>query len=130
MKIVLNKSDLDDWYVIERAEHEGRVWLERTGPNGMKFMDSARISDACLEGTAEEMREIAKAIKDHGSASFRRCSVRVDGGYAYFCSPRNSKIEAVVPLEDAAEFADLALAMLNMTNDRAGTGLLHDRVGL
>lgn len=64
MKIVLKKSDfLDDWYVIERAHHEGRQWLERTGPNMMKLMDSARISDACLEGGGEQMLAIARAIK-------------------------------------------------------------------
>ena len=113
MKIVLNKSDsLDDWYTMERAEHEGRQWLEPTGPNSMQFMDSARISDACVEGTAEEMRELAKAIKARGSASFKRCAVRVDGERAYFCSPRNSTRDAEVPLADADEFADRALAAL------------------
>jgi hypothetical protein len=113
MKIVLVKSDsLDDWYVVERAEHDGCQWLEPTGPNSMRFMDSARISDACVEGTAEEMRELAKAIKARGAASFKRCAVRVDGERAYFCSPRNSTTEAEIPLVDADEFADSALAAL------------------
>lgn len=113
MKIVLNKSNsLDDWYVVERAEHEGRTWLEPTGPNSMKLMNSARISDACVEGTAEEMRQIAKAIKARGSASFNRCAVHIDGERAYFRSPRNSTVDAEIPLADADEFADQALAML------------------
>jgi hypothetical protein len=113
VKIVLQKSDsLDDWYTIERAQHEGRQWLEPTGPNSMQFMDSARISDACVEGTAAEMREIAQAIKARGSASFKRCAVRVAGERAYFCSPRNSTTDAEVPLADADEFADSALAAL------------------
>ncbi len=113
MKIVLQKSDwLEDWYTIERAQHEGRQWLQPTGPDGFQFMDSGRISDACVEGTAEEMTELAKAIKARGSASFKRCAVRVEGGTAYFCSPRNSTRAAAVPLADADEFADQALAAL------------------
>lgn len=113
MKIVLVKSDwLDDWYTVERAEHEGRTWMEPTGHNSMQFMDSGRISDACVEGTAEEMRGLAKAIKARDSASFKRCAVRVDGELAYFCSPRNSTRDAEVPLADADEFADQTLAAL------------------
>lgn len=113
MKLVLTKSDsLDDWYLVERAEHEGRQWLEPTGPNTMKFMDSARISDACVEGTAEEMVELAKAVKARGAASFGRCAVRVNGETAYFCSPRNSTRDGEVPLTDAEEFADKVLALL------------------
>lgn len=113
MKIVLQKSDwLDDWYTIELAEHEGRQWLEPTGPNSMTFMDSARISDACVEGTAEEMRTIAEAIKARGSASFKRCAVHVKGDLAYFRSPRNSTRDAEVPLADAEEFAGQVLAAL------------------
>ena len=113
MKIALQKSDcLDDWYTVERAEHEHRQWMERTGPNSMQLMDSGRISDACVEGTAEEMRALAKAIKARHWASFKRCAVRVEGESAYFCSPRNSTRDAVVPLADADEFADHALAAL------------------
>jgi len=113
MKIKLVKSDyLDDWYTVERAEHEHRQWMERTGPNCMKLMDSGRISDACVEGTAGEMRELALAIKARGEAEFRRCAVRVDGESAYFCSPRNSEVDGVVPLADADAFADQVLAEL------------------
>lgn len=113
MKIVLVKSDvLEDWYTVERAEHEHRQWFEPTGPNSMQFMDTARISDACVEGTAEEMRAIAEAIKARGSASFKRCAVHVKGEIAYFCSPRNSTRDAEVPLADAEEFADKTLAAL------------------
>lgn len=113
MKIKLVKSDgMDDWYTVERAEHEGRQWLEPSGPNCLRFMDSGRISDACVEGTAEEMREIALAIKARGSASFKRCAVNVHGEQAYFCSPRNSTTDGVVPLAEADAFADQVLAEL------------------
>lgn len=113
MKIVLEKSDcIDDWYCIERAEHEGRTWLERTEPNVLQFMDSARISDACVEGTADEMLDIAEAIKSRGSAEYRRCAVRVEGDTAYFWSPRNSTAEAAIPLADADDFAAQVFATL------------------
>lgn len=113
MKITLQKSDwLKDWYTIERAQHENRQWLAPLGGNGFQFMDSGRISDACVEGTAEEMRAIAEAIKARGSASFKRCAVHVKGEIAYFCSPRNSTRDAEVPLADAEEFADQVLAAL------------------
>lgn len=113
MKIKLVKSDdLSDWYTVERAEHEGRQWLERTGPNCMQWMDSGRISDACVEGTADEMRELAKAIKARGSASFKRCAVSVEDEQAHFCSPRNSTRDGVVPLADADAFANQVLAEL------------------
>ena len=117
MKIVLKKSDgLDDWYTIERAHHENRHWLEPTGQDSVQLMYSGRISDACVEGTAAEMIEIAKAIKSRGAASFKRCAVRVDGEHAYFCSPRNSERDAGISLVDADEFADQALAELTTPN--------------
>lgn len=76
----------------------------------MTFMDSARISDACVEGTAAEMLAIANAIKARHWVTFKRCAVRVEGDLAYFCSPRNSTRDAEVPLADAEEFADQVLA--------------------
>lgn len=113
MKIILQKSDcIEDWYTIERAQHDGRQWLEPTGTNSMRFMDSARISDACVEGSAAEMIELARAIKARGAASFKRCAVRVNGELAHFRSPRNSTSEAEIPLADADDFADQALATL------------------
>ncbi|MEY5098407.1 MAG: hypothetical protein RJA36_1126 [Pseudomonadota bacterium] len=115
MKIILKKSDhLDDWYTIVRAEHDGREWLERIGPSASRFMCSERLSpEACIEGTAEEMIELAEAIKARGAASFKRCAVRVDGENAYFCSPKNSERDAVVPLANADEFAAQVFAELH-----------------
>lgn len=112
MKLVLSKSNwVDGWYLIERAEHDGRKWFEQTEPNVMRFMDSARISDACVEGTAGEMLEIAEAIKSRGSYESRRCAVRVEGDTAYFWSPRNSTTEAAIPISDADNFAEQVFAM-------------------
>lgn len=122
MKILLEKSEwLDDWYTIVRAKHDGRQWLERAGSNGMKFMCSERISDACVEGTSEEMMQIAKAIKTRSSASFKRCAVWIKGDIAYFCSPRNSTIDAEVALEDADAFAESVIAQLRTPCSRGST---------
>ena len=94
-----------DWYVIERAEHEGKSWFEADSrcPGTASFQHSGRISDAEVEGTASEMLAIAEAIEERGSVSFRRCAVRVEGNVALFRSPRNSQREGICPLEDADE---------------------------
>lgn len=52
--------------------------------------DGAWISDASVEGTAEEMHEIARAIRRSGSYFARRCAVSWSNGCAEFHSPRNS----------------------------------------
>src|SRR5262245_3282866 len=73
--LVLRDSG-DDWWVIERANHDGRVWLERDAPNAMSLHCSARIGNADIEGTADEMRRIADAIKSQSNVSHRRCAAR------------------------------------------------------
>ena len=123
MKIILQKPEwLDDWFTIDRAHHERRTWFEMVESSGsVSFMDSAWISDACVEGSEAEMAEIAKAIKARRSVAFKRCAVRVDGGLAYFHSPKNSREAAAIPLADADEFADRVLAaLLPPTADQAG----------
>lgn len=52
--------------------------------------DGLQISDASVEGTAEEMHEIARAIRQRGSYFARRCAVSWLNGCAEFHSPRNS----------------------------------------
>lgn len=108
MKIKLEKSDwMDDWYTIVRAEHDGRDWMEQLGPNSARYMCSERLSpEACIEGTADEMLAIAVAIKCRGSVRFKRCSVRVEGNVAYFCSPKNSEHDAAIPLAEAHQFSE------------------------
>lgn len=106
MKIVLVKDDHEfDWYTIEKSEHENKQWLEQVGLNSFSFMDTARISDACVEGTAEEMIEIARAIENRTSASFKRCAVHFGDDGVHFCSPRNSTVDGVVSIEEADELA-------------------------
>jgi hypothetical protein len=94
MKLTIRKSDaLDDWYVIERAEHDGRSWLEPT-QYGVAFQCSARISDADVEGYASEMLAIADAIEAGTVARFKRCAVDATSDVVRFWSPRNSMREA------------------------------------
>lgn len=117
IKLTLRKSDPDgdwDWWVIERAEHDGRMWMEPTGPNSASLMCSSRFSDADVEGTSDEMREIAKAIRARGRYRAKRCSVVIEGDEAHFCSPRNSQKDGVTTLACADELAKLIETVLAM----------------
>ena len=115
MKLVMRKSEhLDDWYVIEHAEHDGREWLENVGANCMALRRSARISDADVEGSAAEMLEIASAIEERGQVSFKRCAVMADGETALFYSPRNSTRDGECSLAEADELAkDIRRQLIN-----------------
>ncbi len=95
---------MDNWYTIELAEHENKRWEEPT-KYGFKLMYSGRISNACVEGTAEEMLAIAEAIEKRSRVSFKRCSVVIDNNSAYFMSPRNSSTSGFCTLAEADELA-------------------------
>ena len=108
MKIVLCKSeDMDDWFTIVRAEHDGRTWFERTGQSTLRYMCSERLSpEACIEGNAMEMIALGNAIKNKEAISFKRCAVSFESDGVHFRSPRNSQVDAVVSEEDAENLAD------------------------
>ena len=101
--LALRKSDdLDDWYLIERRDHDGRTWMEWQSHNVVALRTSARFSDnADVEGSAEEVLAIADAIEARGEYRAKRCAVKVDGDRVYFESPRNSQEPGVVTLADA-----------------------------
>jgi hypothetical protein len=102
---VVNASEsIPGWWTIERAAHDGRVWLEPT-EYGMALMTAGRISDADVEGSEEEMLAIAAAIEARGEFEAKRCAVKVADGRAEFWSPRNSMTIASVPLPAADELA-------------------------
>lgn len=107
MKIKLNHVEaLGDWYTIVRAEHDGREWMEHTGPNSSRFMCSERLSpEACIEGDAYEMLAVAEAIKKRSSVSFKRVAVSFEADGAHFSSPKNSRRDAVVTVEEADDLA-------------------------
>lgn len=108
MKLTLVKCEgMDDWYTIERAEHDGREWLESTGPNTKSFMRSARISDACVEGYSSEMLALAEAIEKRECESFKRCAVDATSDRVEFWSPRNSQRPGIASWAEADELAAL-----------------------
>lgn len=103
--LTLRKSDmLDDWYLIERRNHDGRTWSEQT-EYGSRYQSSARISDADVEGRAREMLGIATAIEERSTFKAKRCAVWFEGDRACFSSPRNSQRPGTVTLEDADNLA-------------------------
>ena len=94
MKLALVKhEDMGDWFTIERAEHDGKRWIETVedehGTYG-RCMYSGRVADACVEGNAAEMLGMAEGIETRKGYSAKRCEVRIVGERALFCSPRNS----------------------------------------
>lgn len=101
MNLKIQKSTFqEDWYLIERAEHDGRVWIDSCG-----FQTSSRFSDADVEGTQAEMLAIAEAIEHRGHASFKRCMVDARNGPVRFCSPRNSHVDGECSLAEADDLA-------------------------
>ena len=66
-----------------------------------------RIGGADIEGTGEEMREIADAIDAHGRVSFKRCAVlcQQDRDEVDLWSPRNSINHTTVPVARAKALA-------------------------
>lgn len=99
-----------DWYVIERVEHDGREWIEKIRPHSYAFRTSARFSDADVEGPGEEMKAIAKAIRERTRLGFRRYCVdaRPDQfDRVLFISPRNSQEPGECTYAEALELADI-----------------------
>ncbi len=104
LTLVRNTPDAD-WFLIERAEHDGREWFEPQ-EYGHSFMTSARISNADVEGTFSEMLAIADAIERRTEFCAKRCAVAVVcGEWADFWSPRNSLRSGRVPLAVADALA-------------------------
>lgn len=112
MKIKLNHC-FDEWYSIIRAEHDGREWIENIDTNTSRFMCSERLSpEACIEGTSEEIIEVALAIKDRRAIYFKRIAVSFEYGF-WFWSPKNSIHKVFISTEDADEFANEVIRELS-----------------
>lgn len=113
MKLTMRKYDtIDDWYIIERAEHDGREWMEETGPNSFALRRSSRITEADVEGHSYEMKAIAKAIRARRYETFKRCGVDARTSPVRFWSPRNS---GYTRGECSVEEADALAAMIEAT---------------
>jgi hypothetical protein len=105
-QVVCRKSaGLDDWYVIELAEHSGAQGLVPTGPGVLSFYSAARISDADVEGTGGEMLAVADAIEQRRSVNFRRCAATLAGESYELESPRNSTRPGKISLDEADALA-------------------------
>lgn len=118
--LTLRKSEFtDDWYLIERRDHDGRRWEERND-YGTEVCKSARFSrNADVEGDAAEMLAIAAAIETRGRFSAKRCAVWFVGDRAFFESPRNSQEPGVVTLADADDLArEIRAALATETTTR------------
>lgn len=102
--VCVKHDSMNDWYTIERAEHDGRHWLEPVD-GGHTLMYSGRIADADVEGDGDEMLSIAKAIEDRTSFGANRCAVRVSGNTVALWSPRNSRNPGHIPLSAADKLA-------------------------
>ena len=101
MELTIRKSEgMDDWYVIERAEHDGRIWIADGA-----LQCASRFSDADVEGTAAEMLAIADGIERRTETSFKRCAVSFQTDGVHFDSPRNSQRDGVCSLEEADALA-------------------------
>lgn len=104
--LFVKSESLPDWFLIERHEDPGmhREWM-KPEDGSFSFQDSARISDACVEGTLEEMKDLAAAIRARTTTSYRRCAVKCCPHSVEFWSPRNSRERGVATVEAADELA-------------------------
>lgn len=68
MRLKFRKSELfDDWYLIERAEHNGSSGLTQTAPFFYSFWHAARFSDADVEGAGSAMLAQREAVAAKGN---------------------------------------------------------------
>ncbi len=127
MKLVLKHCNwMGDWYTIEKAEHEGIEELRSTGPNSMSLYSSARVSDACVEGTAAEMLDIATAIERREQESYKRCAVDARTNRVGLWSPHNSLHSGIVSRQDADDLAASIRTMLANPPHLAVDGARND----
>lgn len=122
MKLAFIQAEgFDDWYTIERAEHNHTSWIEPMPgvPYARSYQHSGRISDACVEGPLSEMVSLAQAIEDKTKEDFKRCAVDARSEPVRFWSPRNSERQGEVSYEDAL---DLAQQIRRAALDRAMQG--------
>ena len=115
--LICAPGGMDDWYVIQKANHDGRNWFAPIKGGGQHFMCSSRIGNADIEGDKKEMLVLARAILDGEKCAFRRCSVsKPKNGRVHLNSPRNSIGYASVPVEQAHALARQIFFLLEHTN--------------
>lgn len=111
--LTLSRYEESDWYRIDRRDHDGREWSELEG--GVNYYCLSRRIDprTTVEGTAQEMLWIARAILNRSQDSNKRCAVQVVGDRVRLWSPRNSNdVVGSVPLAVADDLANEILQTL------------------
>ncbi len=118
---IRKSSYIDNWYLIERKKREGVHGLRIDRDGNGSYIDSARISDADVEGTAAEMRAIASAIEASEFVSYYRCAVDARTPQVRFYSPRNSQRHGIVSRADAVALAQEIRLLLGDPPQRKNT---------
>lgn len=71
------------------------------------------VSDACVEGHADEWRDIVDGLRKRERKSHKRCALGFANGSALFHSPRNTMgRDARLPIARCDELADIIEAEL------------------
>lgn len=110
-KLTVRKSDaIDDWWCIERVDHENRESFVSTGHNSQRLDCSSRLgtgmNNCDIEGYGVEMKGIASAIESGGTYSAKRCEARTVKEGVLLQSPRNSMEPVLVTYQHAKELAE------------------------
>jgi hypothetical protein len=113
-KIILRKSEqLPDWFLVVRAEHDGRMEFIGDELRASLFC-SERIGDgfADVEGSRYELEEIINAIQTRRNWSFKRIGLYAEPHGGSLHSPKNSMKLEWFEWSVLDEFAKQASALL------------------
>ena len=115
----------ENWYVIEKVCHEHKDGFTQVKENHFRYFNTARISDADVEGTSSQLKRIAQAIKEGKEYREKRCAVYCDGDKVLLWSPRNSNRKAEVPRHRALELADRIYNLGRGKSERNNRGIRY-----
>jgi hypothetical protein len=91
--ILVSCEGMPDWWIIERARHDGRECEEYSEDGTSAFTSSsARIVNGDIEGPGYEMHAVAQAIEQGKSARFKRCQVTWTKSGYLMGSPRGGSV--------------------------------------
>lgn len=100
-----------------RFEHDRWPWKLRHSFGDFWVLVDANdgyVSDACVEGSGEEFRDMARALRGRWKTSHKRCAVGIDDKGLRFYSPRNTQgCSAYLELSKADELAAIIDAVLD-----------------
>lgn len=116
MKLTITSCEdvIPGWWIIERAEHDGREWIHEMGSDRSELRTSARFSDADVEGYDYEMLAIADTIEKRRYAAMKRCAVDARTTPVRFWSPRNSRTRGECTVAEADDLAKLIRAKIKV----------------